>query len=70
MGAILSVRGGSDMPQDRGTDQLVFLPNDPRAEPYFEGLSREIQDGIRAMEHYPDTFEELVEAADRVRTAQ
>lgn len=58
------------MPQQRGTDQFVFLPNDPRAEPYFKGLSREIQDGIRAMKHYPDTFEELVEAADSVRTAQ
>ncbi len=58
------------MSQARGMDQFVFLPDDPRAEPYFKGLSQEIQDGIRAMERYPDTFEELVEAADRVRMAQ
>lgn len=58
------------MPQGRDTDQFVFLPDDPRAEPYFMGLSQEIQDGIRAMKHYPDTFEKLVEAADRVRMEQ
>ncbi|WP_251448931.1 hypothetical protein [Vermiculatibacterium agrestimuris] len=53
------------MRDDKG--QYVFLPVDPRAEPYFKGLPREIQDGIRAMDHYPDNFQELMDAADRLR---
>ena len=53
------------MRDDKG--QYVFLPADPRAEPYFKGLAREIQDGIRAMDRYPATFQGLMDAADRVR---
>lgn len=53
--------------RDQSTDQFVFLPEDPRAEPYFQGLSREIQDRIRAMDRYPATFQELMDAVDKAR---
>lgn len=55
------------MPRDQSTDQYVFLPEDPRAEAYFQGLSRELQDKIRAMDKYPATFQELMDAVDRAR---
>lgn len=60
-------KGGSAMPRDQSTDQYVFLPEDPRAESYFQGLSRELQDKIRAMDKYPATFQELMDAVDRAR---
>lgn len=59
--------GKRAMHRDMSTDQYVFLPEDPRAEPYFQGLSRELQDKIRAMDHYPATFQELMDAVDRAR---
>lgn len=49
------------------SDKYVFLPPDPRAEPYFQGLPGAIQDQIRALDHYPATFQELLDAVDRAR---
>ena len=48
-------------------ERCVFLPPDPRAEPYFRSLSQAVQDRIRAMDRYPATYQELMDAADRAR---
>ncbi len=55
------------MHRDMSTDKYVFLPEDPRAESYFQGLSLELQNKIRAMDKYPATFQGLMDAVDRAR---
>ena len=56
--------------EHRADSPYPFLPDDPRAEPYFRGLSEAIQNQIKALRHYPATYQELMDAVDAARQAQ
>lgn len=51
----------------RSDGPYPFLPKDPRAECYFRSLSGELQGRIRALDRYPSTYQELLDAVDRAR---
>lgn len=51
----------------RSDGPYPFLPKDPRAECYFRGLSRELQDRVRALPRYPSSYQELLDVVERER---
>lgn len=49
------------------SDEYLPLPEDPRAEAYFNSLPGHIQNQICARKHRPATYEELVRAAEEAQ---